>query len=315
MADPLVVIVDGDARGAALVARALESLGIRRPVTLDSGEAAVLWIGANACDLCVLDFQLPGIDGLETLARLRQRRPELQIIMVSAAESERVAIAAFHAGVLDYVPKLPGYADVVANLVRQATTAAPEEVAAAPPPLSPDILPELMRPTYQNRLRTIGRQLDIYNYQSANLLEVAGGFVVRATKPGSRAPDALEFPERDFPVLMAHAIQARKEGDRRRTPLSLIPTGYEDFLRAIGRRLDEHNAEAVTITDLGTLVAVGGVMPADAYSNVKMAPLQWLLREDDITFLLDESYRLRAATATKRGLFGRVIGRADDERR
>ena len=311
MADPRVVIVDGDALRASLVARALEALGLRRPVILDSGEAAVLWIGANTCDVCVLDYRLPGIDGLETLARLRQRRPELPVVMTSAAESERVAIAAFHAGVIDYVPRLPGYAEVVAGLVRQSTQASVGEVAAAPPPLSPDILPQLMRPTYQNRLRTIGRQLDIYNYQAANVLEVAGGFVVRATKPGSRTPDALEFPERDFPVLMAHAIQGRKEGDRRRTPLPLLPTGYEDFLRAIGRRLDERSAEAVTLTDLGTLVAVGGVIPADGYSNVTMTPLQWLLRADDITFLLDESYRMRSTTS-KRGLLGRVLGRAED---
>jgi DNA-binding response OmpR family regulator len=314
MANEVVLIVSGNARDAAQLARAIEGLALPRPLILDSGEAAVLWIGANPCDVCVLDYTLPGIDGLEALTRLRQRRPDLPVVMVSGAESERVAIAAFHAGVVDYVPKKTGFADAVAKLVRQAAQSEADS-ALTPLPLAGADLPEaLTQPTYQNRLRVIGRQLDLYNYQSANVLEVAGGFLVRAMSPRSRTPEALEFPDRDFPTLVVNAAHARGEGERKRTPLPLLPTGYEDFLRAVGRRLDEQHAEAVTLSDLGTFIAVGGVSVAEAYEQTRIGPLQWLMRDEDITFLLDESYRLRAAS-NKRSLFGRVIGKSAAERR
>ena len=314
MAELVVLIVDSDANAAAQVARSIAALGLRRPLIVDSGESAVLWIGANACDICVLDYRLPGIDGFETLARIRQRRPDLPILMTSNAASEQVAIAAFHAGVLDYVPKSAGYADTVARHVRQLAPSAANYDATASPPLDSATTSRLMTPTYQNRLRALGRQLDLYNYQSVNLLEVEGGFVVRAMAPGSRSPAALEFSDRDFPTIMGGALADRGAGERRRVPHPLLPTGYEDFLRGVGRRLDDQSAEAITLTDLGSFIAVGGVCPSDAYNHVAMTPLQWLLRAEDITFLLDESYRLRAATP-KRGLLDRVLGRADDEQR
>lgn len=311
MSAPVILVVEDDAAHAAAVTRAIEALAVPRPHLVNSGEAAVLWIGANPCDACVLDYDLPGIDGLETLARIRQRRPDLPVVMTSSAASERVAIAAFHAGVLDYVPKARGYAETVAQLVRQALQASDGDVPPAPAPVVTGVPPQLAAPTYQNRLRVIGRQLDLYNYQSVNIMEVAGGFLVRAMSAGSRAPEALEFADRDFPGQVAAAVAARGGGERKRTPLPLLPTGYEDFLRAIGRRLDAAHAEAVTLTDLGSFIAVGGVGATDSYNQVVMAPLQWLMRPDDITFLLDESYRRRAAVADRRPLLNRVLGRAD----
>lgn len=310
MTAPVVLVVEDDASHAATVARAIEALAMPRARVVNSGDAAVLWIGANPCDVCVLDYDLPGIDGLETLARIRQRRPDLPVVMTSSAASERVAIAAFHAGVLDYVPKTRGYAETVAQRVRQALQATDGE-AAASPPVAPGVPAQLAAPTYQNRLRVIGRQLDLYNYQSVNIMEVAGGFLVRAMSAGSRAPEALEFADRDFPAQVSAALAARGGGERKRAPLPLLPTGYEDFLRAVGHRLDASHAEAVTLTDLGSFIAVGGVGANDSYNQVVMAPLQWLMRPDDITFLLDESYRRRAALAERRPLLNRVLGHSE----
>jgi hypothetical protein len=73
----------------------------------------------------------------------------------------------------------------------------------------------------------------------------------------------------------------------------MLPTGYEDFLRAIGYRLDEHAAEATTISELDELVVVGGVGRVDEFGNTRYGPLQWLLREAEISFLLNEAYRRR----------------------
>lgn len=53
--------------------------------------------------------------------------------------------------------------------------------------------PALLAPTYQNRLRTIGRQLDVDGYRSIVLFEVDGGFVSRAVHRRQRDILLLEF--------------------------------------------------------------------------------------------------------------------------
>ena len=167
----------------------------------------------------------------------------------------------------------------------------------------------LLLPTYQNRLRAIGRQLDLAGYGAVNLLEVGGGFLVRALASGSRTPEALEFPDRDFPLVAAGAIAARGEDERGRSTSPLLPTGYEDFLRALGRWLDEQQAEAITVTDLDSFVAVGGVARAEGRGHTAVEPLRALLYPDDITALLDEAFRRRAVVPKEGTGFARLLGR------
>ncbi|MCA1599994.1 MAG: response regulator, partial [Chloroflexi bacterium] len=92
---PIIVLVESDVAQAGVIAQALVARGLPRPVHMPTGDEAVLWIGAHPCDVCVLDYQLRGIDGLETLLRLRQRKPDLPVIMTSGAKSEQVAVTAF----------------------------------------------------------------------------------------------------------------------------------------------------------------------------------------------------------------------------
>jgi len=156
-----------------------------------------------------------------------------------------------------------------------------------------DVPRELLLPTYQNRLRVIGRQLDLGGYSAINLMEIPGGCLIRAMGPGERIPEALEFPQSDFPEVMARAITGRGEGARSHRPHPLLPTGYEDFLRALGFRLDAQHAEAITVAELESFIAVGGLVRMEQYSRTGLGPLQSLLRADDIVALLDEAFRRR----------------------
>lgn len=310
MSGPVILLVEDDNALARRITNAIETrvLG-SRPVHVTSGEEAVLWVGAHDCAVCLLDYDLPGIDGLETLARIHQRKPGLPVIMLSGAASEQVAVAAFRARVADFVPKQPGFEQHAAQLVQQLVAAVP--IAASAPASLDDagMPPALAQPTYQNRLRVIGRQLDLYGYRAVTILEVAGGFLVRGVPGGSRAAEALEFLDQDFLQLMQSTYHARGEGERGRTTSTLLPTGYEDFLRALGYRLDTQFAEAVTVTELDSFVAVGGVAKVDASGQTGLAPLQWLLRNDDIAFMLDEAFRRRApAVESRAGSFLRRRG-------
>lgn len=165
---------------------------------------------------------------------------------------------------------------------------------------APRLMPiALLAPTYQNRLRTIGRGLDVSGYRSIFLLQVDGGFIVRAVKRDSRDMELLEFLDDDFPERMIAATEARGDGERAESPSPLAPTGYEDMLRAVGRWLDDGRARHVVIAEAQTAVLVTGQWIGKAE---RFEMFETVLDLVAITALLDESFRLRSS---ERGVDGR----------
>lgn len=83
---PLVLVVDDDARSGKLAADVLEFHGFETE-RVESGEAALECIAARPPALVLLDIQLPGIDGVETLRRLRANTTTrgLRIVAVTAS--------------------------------------------------------------------------------------------------------------------------------------------------------------------------------------------------------------------------------------
>jgi DNA-binding response OmpR family regulator len=286
------------------LAQAFASHGLPSPTHLDDADRAIEWLEEHPCAICLLDFDIPGVDGLRNLARLHQRHPDLPVVAMSSAGSESIAIAAFRAGVRDYVPKAPGFASVVAQQVRfnlriDSTGRLPQPII-----VGPEISERLRQPTYQNRMRVIGREMDLGEYRMVSLWEVGGGFLARGTRQGKRTAEALEFLDRDFPQLIA--VTARGDGERRQRSGALVPTGYEDLFRSIGRNLDDRAAEAVTFSELRELVVVSGLAKNDSAAHVVPLPFEWVLDADDIAKMLDEAYRQRAATpAQQPGLLKR----------
>ncbi len=85
-----------------------------------SGEEALSEIPASDPDVVVMDLKLPGMDGLETARRLRQERPDQQVVLYSAYIDADVEVRAKAAGVAVCVPKLSG----VEALAREITAVA-----------------------------------------------------------------------------------------------------------------------------------------------------------------------------------------------
>lgn len=150
--------------------------------------------------------------------------------------------------------------------------------------------PELLTLSYQNRLRSIGRALDVDGYRSILILQVAGGFIVRAVRRSDRDIEVLEFTDDSYVERMIQATESRGEGERTQSPSPLAPTGFEDLLRAVGRLLDTGKlAEVVIAEKLHSIVLAGEDVSGD-----KPAPFDIELNEARITQLLDESFRLRS---------------------
>ena len=72
---------------------------------VESGEAALQALEGRRYDLVLLDVWLPGIDGLETLARLRVMDAEVPVVVISGHGTIETAVEAVRAGAQDFVEK------------------------------------------------------------------------------------------------------------------------------------------------------------------------------------------------------------------
>ena len=95
---------------------------------------------------------------------------------------------------------------------------------------------------------------------------------------------------------------------RRTSPL--LPSGYEDFLRAIGQALDQHPAEAIAVAEYAQMIIVTGLAKLDTAMQTSLGGVEWILRADEIQQVLDQSFRRRQAgdrsSGTGRSLFRRL---------
>ncbi len=71
----------------------------------NSGEEAIEAFDRVSPDLVLMDFRLPGIDGLETAKRMKERRPDVKIALVTAYAEQVLERAATEANVEAVIPK------------------------------------------------------------------------------------------------------------------------------------------------------------------------------------------------------------------
>jgi DNA-binding response OmpR family regulator len=103
MGNARLLLVDDDRALADMLGEYLELQGFQVEA-VDSGELALAALARRSPDLVVLDIGLPGIDGLETLHRLR-RQHSVPVIMLTARGEEHDRIAGLVAGADDYLSK------------------------------------------------------------------------------------------------------------------------------------------------------------------------------------------------------------------
>ena len=121
MSVPSILIVDDEAGVRSSLAGVLRDEGYDVDA-VDSGEACLERVTRRPFDVVVLDIWLPGIDGLVTLERLRERRVDAEIVMISGHGNIESAVRAIKMGAFDFVEKplsLEKTVLVVRNAVRQ----------------------------------------------------------------------------------------------------------------------------------------------------------------------------------------------------
>src|SRR5512139_1278071 len=73
--------------------------------TAEDGESALRLVRESPPDLVLLDIQLPGMDGIEVLQRIKANDPEIVVIMITAYAMVGTAVAAMKTGAYEYSNK------------------------------------------------------------------------------------------------------------------------------------------------------------------------------------------------------------------
>ena len=139
----MVLVVEDEMELARLVVRELEDAGYRVRHAPD-GPTALRLVAERAPDLVVLDWMLPGMDGLEVLRRLRQTSA-VPVLMLTARAEEVDRVVGLEVGADAYLTKPFGTRELVARvraLLRrqerlQETLAADRAQGTAPLRLGP----------------------------------------------------------------------------------------------------------------------------------------------------------------------------------
>lgn len=87
--------------------------------TADSAGAALAMLAAGRFDAVVLDLMMPGMDGLAALDRIKQRHPDLTVVLLTGHASVEKGIEAMKRGALDVIEK-PLDLEALTGIIKKA---------------------------------------------------------------------------------------------------------------------------------------------------------------------------------------------------
>lgn len=99
-----ILIVDDDRTAGPLLAKVLSAWGYRASVAAD-GYAALRLIEKERYGIAIIDYQMPGMNGVELFRRMRELHPELAAIFLTGHTTIDVVYPAIEAGILRVMSK------------------------------------------------------------------------------------------------------------------------------------------------------------------------------------------------------------------
>src|SRR6202790_665824 len=222
-----LLIVEDDNKTARALESGLQSEGVS-VVLADTGEECFFLLSSESFDVIVLDWMLPGRDGIEILKAVRARGTQIPILLLTARDTVADRVLGLEAGADDYLVKPVALAELVASLrplLRRAPRAEPLRRELSD--LAVDLETRSVRRAEQ-RIDLTPRGFDLLAY----LMRQPGQIVTREML----AKDVWHEVSRATPldnVIDVHIAPLRRkvEGGRR-TPLFKTVRGVGFVLRA-----------------------------------------------------------------------------------
>jgi DNA-binding NtrC family response regulator len=118
MANAKVLLVDDEEDFTATLAERMEERGLDVDVS-SSGAEAIERVRGRSYDAVVLDLAMPGMDGIETMKRLLEDNPDLQVILLTGRATVRDGVEAMSAGAMEFLEK-PADVEVLLKKIGKA---------------------------------------------------------------------------------------------------------------------------------------------------------------------------------------------------
>ncbi|MFN2436968.1 MAG: response regulator [Desulfotignum sp.] len=113
-----VLLVDDEKDFLDIMSERMEARGMTVK-TADSADQALKILEKESFDAIVMDFKMPGMDGIQALKNIKTRKPELQIILLTGYATVEKTVEAMKIGATDLLEK-PADLEALAARIKQA---------------------------------------------------------------------------------------------------------------------------------------------------------------------------------------------------
>ena len=125
-----VLIVDDEEHLRRFMRLTLEAAGYEVEEASNGSDAVSLYGDGSKLDVVVLDQRMPGMDGLEVLRKIREKKTKARIVMATAFASIELAVDAMKLGATDFVRK-PMTPEILRNAVAAALETPPTRIQSS----------------------------------------------------------------------------------------------------------------------------------------------------------------------------------------
>ena len=118
MKETHILVMEDDASISAALDMILTEAGYDVDVA-ETGEAALELFEQKGFDLIIADLKLPGINGMEVIKQIKEKKPEIEVIVITGVGTQPIAEEAMTLGAHDFLPK-PFTDDQIKTAINEA---------------------------------------------------------------------------------------------------------------------------------------------------------------------------------------------------
>lgn len=113
-----VLLVDDEAEFLEIMAERMRGRDMEVTTSTSATEALAL-IATESYDAVIMDFMMPEMDGIQALKAIKEKKPEMQIILLTGHATVEKGVEAMKAGAMDFVEK-PADLDALSEKIKKA---------------------------------------------------------------------------------------------------------------------------------------------------------------------------------------------------